>query len=186
MHIWNVLHMARWKYRMQKNCHLRTIARLCRAISSQLRRVSTIGNKLLHSNISPTCPCNMVNIDPLMAEICWRVWGTPVIFNGFCVLAALLHGTLIVGVSQPLRHWTEGATYIRRVGHHVGHWPTFLIVECLCHVLYPFCALVCLVYWHMGEKTETASVVCKFIIILIDANYQLSDLKLWLAPPTSM
>jgi len=26
------------------------------------------------------------------AEICWRVWGTPTDFNGFCVLAALLHG----------------------------------------------------------------------------------------------
>jgi len=29
------------------------------------------------------------------------------------VLAALLHGSLVVGVSQTLRHWTEGATYIR-------------------------------------------------------------------------
>jgi len=40
-------------------------------------------------------------------------------------LAALLHGTLVVGVSQTLWRWTEGATYIRRGGHHVGHWPTF-------------------------------------------------------------
>jgi len=30
-----------------------------------------------------------------------------------------------MGVSQTLRRWTEGATYIRQVGHHVGHWPTF-------------------------------------------------------------
>ena len=35
-----------------------------------------------------------------MAEICWRVWGTPANFNGFRVLGALLHGTLVVGVSQ--------------------------------------------------------------------------------------
>ena len=34
-------------------------------------------------------------------------------------------GTLVVGVSQTLRRWTEGATYIRQGGHHVGHWPTF-------------------------------------------------------------
>jgi len=33
----------------------------------------------------------------------WRVCGTPVNFNGFRVLAALLHGTLAVGVSQTLR-----------------------------------------------------------------------------------
>ena len=65
---------------------------------------------------------------PLAAEICWRVWGTPANFNGFHVLAALLHDTLVVGISQTLRHWTEGATYIRQGGHHVGHWPTFLVV----------------------------------------------------------
>ena len=38
-----------------------------------------------------------------------------------------MHGTLVVGVSQTLRHWTDGATYIRQGGHHVGHWPTFLV-----------------------------------------------------------
>jgi len=35
-----------------------------------------------------------------MAEICWRVWSTPANFNGFRVLAALLYGSLVVGVSQ--------------------------------------------------------------------------------------
>jgi len=55
---------------------------------------------LLSSNISPTCPHNMVNIGPLAAEIISLVWGTPANFNGFRVLAALLHGTLLVGVSQ--------------------------------------------------------------------------------------
>ena len=54
----------------------------------------------LSSNISPTCPRNMVNFGPLMAEIVSLVWGTPANFNGFCVLAALLHGTPAVGVSQ--------------------------------------------------------------------------------------
>ena len=37
------------------------------------------------------------------AEIFSLVWGTLATFNGFCVLAALLHGTLVVGVSQTLR-----------------------------------------------------------------------------------
>jgi len=45
--------------------------------------------------------------------------------TGFRVLAALLQGTLVVGVSQTLRRSTEGAAYIRQGGHHVGHWPTF-------------------------------------------------------------
>jgi len=70
-----------------------------------------------------------VNFGLLTAEIRWRVWGTPANFNGFRVLAALLHGTSSgrqpnCGVEQraPVR-----ATYIRQGGHHVGHWPTFLV-----------------------------------------------------------
>jgi len=47
--------------------------------------------------------------------------GTSANSNGFHVLAALLHGTLVVAVSQTLRRWTEGATYnIRQGGHQVG------------------------------------------------------------------
>jgi len=45
----------------------------------------------------------MVNVGPLAAEIISLVWGTPANFNGFRVLAALLHGILVVGVSQILR-----------------------------------------------------------------------------------
>ena len=87
--------------KVAKNRHLGTIPQLCRAISSQLRHVSTIGKKnLLSSNISPTYPHYMVNFGPLAAEIVSLVWGTPGNFNGFRVLATLLHGTLVVGVSQ--------------------------------------------------------------------------------------
>ena len=46
----------------------------------------------------------MANFGPLTAEIGWRVWDTPANFNGFRVFAALLHGTLVVGVMQTLRH----------------------------------------------------------------------------------
>ena len=93
MQVWNVLHATRWKYRTQKwrkNRHLGTIPQLCRAISSQLRHISTIGKKLISSNISSTCLHNTVNFGPLAAEIISGVWGTPSTFNGFRVLAALL------------------------------------------------------------------------------------------------
>jgi len=86
---------------------------------------------LLNTNTSSTCPHNMVNFGQITAKNCWRVWGTPANLNRFCVLAALLHGTPAVGFSQTLRRWTEGATYIRQGGHHVGHWPTFLVC-CVC------------------------------------------------------
>jgi len=55
--------------KLPKNPHLVTIAQLCRAVSSQLRHVSTSAKKLV--------------------KICWRVWGTPANFNGFRVLATL-------------------------------------------------------------------------------------------------
>jgi len=55
---------------------------------------------MLNIDTSSTCSCNMVNFGLLTAKICWRVSGTPANFNGFRVLAALLHGTLVVGVSQ--------------------------------------------------------------------------------------
>jgi len=45
----------------------------------------------------------MVNFGPLAAEIVSLVWGTPANFNGFGVLAALLHDILVVGVIQTLR-----------------------------------------------------------------------------------
>ena len=83
--------------------HLSTIAKLCRVISSKLRHASTIGKKLLNSNISPTRSHNMVNFGPLAAEIGLPAWGTPANFNGFRVLAALLHGTLVAGDNQTLR-----------------------------------------------------------------------------------
>ena len=67
----------------------------------------------------------MVNFGLLTADICWQVWGTPANFNGFRVLAALLRGSQVVGVSKTLGHWTEGTTYVRQGDHHVEHWPTF-------------------------------------------------------------
>jgi len=42
----------------------------------------------------------MVNFGPLAAEIGSLFWGTPANFNGFGALAALLHGILVVGISQ--------------------------------------------------------------------------------------
>jgi len=92
-----------------------------------IKALSIIGKNLLNTNVFPTCPHNMVNFGLLVAEICWRVWITPANFNGFHFLAALLHNTLLVGLSQTLWHWAEGTTYIWQGDHHVGHWPIFPI-----------------------------------------------------------
>ena len=81
--------------------HLGTIAQLRRAISSQLRHVPTIGKKLVKQQyLLQMSLYNMVNFGPLTAEIDWRVWSTPSYFNGYRVLAALVHGSQVVGISQ--------------------------------------------------------------------------------------
>ena len=51
--------------------------------------------------------------------------GHPSKFQRLSRLAALLHGTPEVGISQTLRCWTDSATYIWQGNHHVGHRPTF-------------------------------------------------------------
>jgi len=45
----------------------------------------------------------MVNFGLLAAEIDPVVWGTPANFNGIRLLAALLHSSQVVGVSQTLQ-----------------------------------------------------------------------------------
>jgi len=108
--------------------HLGTIAQLCRAISLEQRHVSTIGKSLLNSNTSSACPDTMVNLQPT---------------NGWDLLASLRHPCKFQWVSRlgsiTARHsssgrqpnfaaFNRGATYIRQGGHHVGHWPTFLVL----------------------------------------------------------
>ena len=92
-----MLLVARCKYGTQKtrqkspSGHHRTT--LSGYIFATMARIDNRKKNLLSSNISSRCPHNMVNFGLLAAEIIS-------FFNAFRVLAALLHGTLIVGVSQ--------------------------------------------------------------------------------------
>jgi len=88
--------------KVAKNRHLGTIAQLCPAISLQLRHVSTIGKELVKQQYVLHMSSQYGEL-PLAAEIGLPVWGTPANFNGFHVLAALLHGSQVVSVSQTLR-----------------------------------------------------------------------------------
>ena len=94
MQVWNVLHAARWKYRTHKWCkkspsaHHRTTS--TGYIFATKARIDN-RKKNVKQQYLPICPYNMVNFGPLAAEIVSLVWGTPANFNGFRVLAALLH-----------------------------------------------------------------------------------------------
>jgi len=88
---------------------------------------------LLSSNISPTCPHNMVNFGPLAAEIVSLVWGTPGNFNGFRVF---LHGTLVVGVSQTAalnrgRHLYSAGRLSRWALAHISSFSEFCVLASL-------------------------------------------------------
>ena len=106
MQVWNVLHAPRGSLQMQdpksrqKSLFGHHPTTLSGYIFPTKACIDNWKKNLLSSNISSTCSHNMVNFGPLAAEIVSLVWGTPGNFNGFRVLAALLHGTLVVGVSQ--------------------------------------------------------------------------------------
>jgi len=85
-----------------KNRHLRHRSTLSGYVFATKARIDNRKN-LLSSNVSSRCLHHVVNFRLLAAEIGPVVWGTPANFNGFRVLAALLHGTPVVGVSQTLR-----------------------------------------------------------------------------------
>jgi len=84
-------------------------------------RIDNRKKNLLSSNISPTSPCNMVNFGPLADDIVSLVWGNPANFNGFRVLAALLHSQ--TAASNRGRHLYPAGR------HHARHWPTFLVLS---------------------------------------------------------
>jgi len=98
-----------------KNRHLHTITQLCRAISWQITDVSTIVKILLNGNISSICSHNMVNFRPLTDDICWRVCGTPANFNGFRVLASLLHRRRSTEANQTLHDVWPSPTLVHYI-----------------------------------------------------------------------
>ena len=51
--------------------------------------------------------------------------GHPYKFQRVLRLGSVTARHLVVGVSQTLWRWTEGATCVRQGDHQVGHWPTF-------------------------------------------------------------
>jgi len=80
---------------------------------------------LLSSNTSSTCPDNMVNLRPTNGWDLLASLGHPYKFQQVLCLGSVTARHLVAGVSQTLRRWTEGATYVWQGDHQVGHWPTF-------------------------------------------------------------
>ena len=134
MQVWNVLHVARWKYRMQNDAKKSPFGHhptICRAISSQLKHVLTIGKKL----VKQQC---LLHMSPQYGELRptsgWDRFGSlghPSYFQRLPRLGSVTTRHVVVRVSQTLRRWTESTTCVWQGDHHVGHWPTFLVVNAL-------------------------------------------------------
>ena len=82
---------------------------------------------LINSNTSSTCPDNMGELRPINGWDLLASLGHPCKFQRVSRLGSVSARHFSMGVSHTLRRWTEGATYIRQGGHHVGHWSTFLV-----------------------------------------------------------
>jgi len=81
----------------------------------------------------------MVNFGAVTAEIGPLVWGTPANFNGFRVLATLLHGTLVVGVSQTFAALNRGR-HLYSAGRPSRWALAHILVGNLLEYNCPFCA----------------------------------------------
>ena len=84
--------------------------------------------KLFRQQYLPTCPHNIVNFGPLAAEIGSVVWGTQANFNGFRVLASLLHGIRAVAPAKLCRVEQRAPPIFGRaaitfgIGPHSSHY----------------------------------------------------------------
>ena len=178
MQVWKVLHAARCKCRTdpKKSPKIGTIPQLCRAISSQLRHVSTIGKQLVNQQYLLYMSAQYGELRlTIAAEIFSWVWGTPGNSNGFCVLAALLHGTLVVGISQTAalnrgRHLYSAGRPSRWAFAHISgfDWTAITFADCKSaigiqqrrlskrdsrrHILDQFhCAIIMVALWNRAD-----------------------------------
>jgi len=93
MHVWNVLHATRWKYRMQK-----------------LRKNSTIGEELDKQHYLLHMSLQYAELWPINGWDLWASLGTPANFDGFRVLASLLHRRRSTDINQTLHNvWPSPA-----------------------------------------------------------------------------
>ena len=137
MQVWNLMHAACRKHRTQRSRqkslsgHHRTT--LSGYIFATKRHVSTIGKKLVKQQCAVHMSPQYGELRPTSGWDRLTSLGYPCKFQLLSHLGSVTALLLVVGVSQTLRRWTEGATYIRQGDHHVGHWPTFLVMVALCN-----------------------------------------------------
>jgi len=133
------------------NRHLRSIAQLCRIISSQLRHILTIGKKLVKQQY-------LLHMSPQYGELRpTSGWDRSGSLGHPCKFQRVSRLGIVTArhCSSSLQCWTEGATYIRQGGHHVGHWPTFVV------------RVIFLLLWFIGYFRLWMQVQCSALLLLV-------------------
>ena len=104
----------------------------------------------------------------LRLRIVWLVWGTPGNFNGFCILAALLHGTLVVGVSQTAafsrgRHLYSAGRSSRWVLSHISSCAVYYTIATTMRLVF-----VCLSFNSIVFYVDTFLYIIVMITTLLN------------------
>ena len=131
MQVWNVLHAACWKCKTQKIAknspsgnNRTTLSGYIFATKANIDNRKKLVKQQYVLHMSP----QYGERRPTSGWNRLTSLGYPCKFQLFSRLGSVTAQHLVVGVSQTLQRWTEGATYIRQGDHHVGHWPTFLVI----------------------------------------------------------
>ena len=131
MQVWNLLQAARWKRRTQKSHqkspsghHRTTLSGYIFATKVHIDNWKKLVKQQYVLHMSP----QYGELRPTSGWDRLTSLGYTCKFQLVSRLGSVTARHLVVVVSQTWRHWTEGATYIRQGDHHVGHWPTFLVV----------------------------------------------------------
>ena len=129
---------------------------------------TTIGKKLVKQQYLPYMSPQYGELrptsgGPVAAEVVSLVWGTPANFNGFRVLAALLHGSLVVGVSQTAalnrgRHLYSAGRPSRWALAHIS---SFVCVSSSVYRILSWYLLT--VYFDAAKSCSHTVFVCAFI-----------------------
>ena len=145
MQVWNLLHTASWKHRTQKSRqkspsghHRTTLSGYIFATKAHIDNRKKLVKQQYVLHMSP----QYGELWPTSGWERFTSLGYPCKFPLVLCLGSVTVRHLVVGISQILRCWTEGATYIRQGDHHVGHWPTLLVVRVITTVIsmtFPFC-----------------------------------------------
>jgi len=70
-------------------------------------------------------------------------------------------------VSQTLQRWTESATYIQQGGHHVGHWPIFLVFYSVSRTVQHSAAITNKPFSFMSMCVCVSICVCLCVCVVI-------------------